>query len=83
MSDQPLLTELQSIFDEVLAAGVTLTAETTADDIEQWDSLSHFELIVAIEQHFDIKITSQETRELATVAAICRLLEQKLGPNVA
>ena len=60
-----------------------LTSETTADDIEQWDSLSHFELIIAIEQGFDIKITSQETRELDTVAKICHLLESKLGSEIA
>ena len=83
MSDQRILVELQPVFDEVFASPVTLTADTTAEDIEQWDSLSHFELIVAIEQRFGVKITSQETRELGTVAAICSLLERKLGPDVA
>ena len=83
MSDQRFLVELQSVFNEVFSTNVTLTEKTTAEDIEQWDSLSHFELIVGIEQQFDIKLTSQEIRELGTVAAICRLLEEKLGPNVA
>jgi acyl carrier protein len=33
---------------------IQLTKDTTADDIEGWDSLSHVNLILAIELAFDI-----------------------------
>lgn len=83
-SQPTCLAQLQEVFGEVFATDVpALTLETTADDIEQWDSLSHFELVIAIEQTFDVKITSQETRELSTVAKICQLLESKSGSEIA
>jgi acyl carrier protein len=39
---------------------VELTESTCADDIEEWDSLSHIQIIVAIEKAFGIKFTSLE-----------------------
>lgn len=83
MSSERFLGELQSIFDEVLGTDSMLTMETTAEEIEEWDSLSHFELVVSIEQRFGVKVTSQETQELGNIRAICELLDRKLGPQVA
>ncbi len=79
-----MLGRLQSVFAGVFDGEVPeLTIDSTADDIEQWDSLSHFELVFAIEQEFGIKIDSRETRELGTVAKICDLLQSKMDSNIA
>lgn len=61
MDKTQVLAEVQEIFQDVLDnEDIELTAETVADDIEEWDSLSHIQLIVAIEKHFKIKFTSKE-----------------------
>lgn len=61
MEKNQILAEVQEIFREVLDNGeIVLANETTADDIEEWDSLTHIQLIVAIEKHFKIKFTSKE-----------------------
>ena len=61
MEKNQILEEVQDIFREVLDnEEIVLANETTADDIEEWDSLTHIQLIVAIEKHFKIKFTSKE-----------------------
>ena len=61
MEKSQILEEVQAIFREVLDnEGIVLSNETNADDIEEWDSLTHIQLIVAIEKHFKIKFTSKE-----------------------
>ena len=61
MEKSQILDEVQAIFREVLDnEEIVLANETTADDIEEWDSLTHIQLIVAIEKHFKIKFTSKE-----------------------
>lgn len=61
MEKNQILEEVQEIFREVLDnEEIVLQSATTADDIEEWDSLTHIQLIVAIEKHFKIKFTSKE-----------------------
>jgi acyl carrier protein len=61
MEKSQILDEVQAIFREVLDnEEIVLASETTADDIEEWDSLTHIQLIVAIEKHFKIRFTSSE-----------------------
>lgn len=61
MERQEIFEKLKEIFCDVLDLDeVELTDETSADDIEEWDSLSHIQLIVAIEKEFKLKFTSKE-----------------------
>ncbi len=61
MERNQILAEVQEIFRDVLDnEEIELLDATTADDIEEWDSLTHIQLIVAIEKHFKIKFTSKE-----------------------
>ena len=79
-----MIDQLQAVFAEVFDGDIPeISLETTADDIEQWDSLSHFELVFALESKFGIKFDSRETRELGSVAKICELVQAKADSNVA
>ena len=61
MERNEIYAKLNEIFCDVLDLDeVELTDASRADDIEEWDSLSHIQLIVAIEKAFGIKFTSHE-----------------------
>jgi len=62
MEREEIFSKLNEIFEDVLDLDDTpeLTDSTSANDIEEWDSLSHIQLIVAIEKAFGIKFTSTE-----------------------
>ena len=59
MEKAEIFSKLHEIFLDVFDLDeLELTDETSANDIEEWDSLSHIQLIVAIEKAFGIKFTS-------------------------
>lgn len=48
---------LNAVFREVFDdEEISLNDETTADDIEDWDSFEHINLVVAVEEEFQFKI---------------------------
>lgn len=74
-----ILKELNDIFIEVLdEMDVVLTRDTVADDIEEWDSLTHIQLVVAIEKHFQIKFTSSEIQNFKNVGEMCDCIFEKI-----
>lgn len=56
-----------------------ITSETSAEDIEEWDSLSHIRLIVAIERQMGIKFKNSEIEELKNVGELVAVIDGKLG----
>lgn len=71
--------KLNDIFVDVLDLDeVALTDSTTADNIEEWDSLSHVQLVVAIEKAFGIKFTALEIMKWKNVGELVDSIAQKL-----
>lgn len=61
MDKNQVLEKLQTIFSNIMdLEGKAISFETTAEDIEEWDSLSHVQLVLSIEKEFGIKFTSRE-----------------------
>ena len=78
MNNEEILEKLTAIFkDELDNDDIVLTNETTAEDIEEWDSLSHIQLIVAIEKAFKIRFTSSEIQNWNNVGEMISSLESK------
>ena len=72
MDASEILKEVQQIFVQVLDnENIVLNRETTAKDVEDWDSLNHIQLIVAIEKRFRVKFTTNEIRAWKSVGDMC------------
>jgi acyl carrier protein len=70
---------LNSIFRQVFDDDtLVVTRATSAKDIEEWDSLSHLNLVMAVEQRFGIKIALGELRSLKNVGEMADLIAKKL-----
>ena len=79
MEREEIFEKLNEIFIDVLDLDeCELTDATSASDIEEWDSLSHIQLIVAIEKTFKIKFTSLEIMKWANVGEMVNSMEEKL-----
>ncbi len=69
---------LNAVFCEVFDDdAIRITRETTADDIEGWDSLSHMNLIVAVEMRFKLRFTGGEIQGLKNVGELIDLIAKK------
>jgi len=80
MSREVILGRIRDVMADVFDVDVdetVVTPETTADDIEEWDSLSHIRLIVAVERKFKVKFTNSEIESLKRVGDLVALVEAK------
>ena len=75
----PVLEQLNAVFQEVFEDDrLTVTPETTADDVDGWDSLSHVTLIVAVEARFHIRFGERELLTMRNVGDLIAAVESKL-----
>lgn len=80
MTNQEVLATITDIFRDVLDDDkIILKPETTAEDIEDWDSLTHIQLIVAIERKFGIKFSTSEINGFRNVGEMCEVVVKKKG----
>jgi len=71
--------KLTEIFREVFDnPGINLAPETTADDIEEWDSLTHINLILMVELRFNIEFSQKELMGFRNVGQMAACIKGKL-----
>ncbi len=69
---------LTEVFHDVFEnPEIVLTPETTANDVEGWDSLSHAILISAVELKFQVKFSTREVLRLKNVGDLAQLIDSK------
>jgi acyl carrier protein len=71
---------LTEVFHEVFENdAIVLTPETTANDVEGWDSLSHSILISAVELKYNVKFSTREVLRLKNVGDLVNLIDSHSG----
>jgi acyl carrier protein len=76
----PLLEELQVIFRDIFdQPNLVITRESNASTVDDWDSLTHVNLVTAIEKRYKVKFALGELQDLKDVGDLIDLLTKKLA----
>ena len=79
MTREEIFDKLNEVFQDVFDdEDIVVNDNTTADDIEDRDSLEHINLIVAVERAFGIKFTMGETTSMKNVGAMVDIIASRV-----
>ncbi len=80
METAEIKTRLTSIFRDVFSDNALEVKDTmTADDVVKWDSLSHINMIYAVERAFGVKFSIRDARSMKNVGELIQLIKKKAG----
>jgi acyl carrier protein len=75
MTDPSIQQRLNQVFQEVFdRPDLQISEAMTAEDIDEWDSLTHIMLIVATEKAFAVSFTTKEVKSLKNIGDFIRLI---------
>ena len=78
MERDEILAYVNTIFIDTLDnEDLVIVEETAAHDIDEWDSLTHIQLVVAIEKQFKIRFTSREIQSWGNVSEMIDCIQEK------
>lgn len=79
MERSEILKRVEEIFREELGQNtLVLTEETTAEDVDGWDSLSHVQLVAVLEDAFGIEFSSREILSWDNVGDLISSIQKKI-----
>lgn len=77
------IANLEPVFRQVFDdEAIVLSNTTTADDIDEWDSLTHMNLVIVLELNFKIKFALGELQKLRNVGDMLDLINRKTATKV-
>lgn len=80
MTKEEVLDQVSNIIHDVLdEPDLPITFDTTADDVDGWDSFNHINIVVATEDNFGVKFNTAEIEELKNVGELVDLVLRKMG----
>ena len=80
MDDDGILTTVRRIVGDVLQVPPdAVTAASSRDTLPGWDSIAQVNLVLALEQHFDVQFLPDEMMEMLSVEIVAMLVDEKLA----
>ncbi len=78
MNRNDIFSKVKSVFEDVLdEIEIELKDETTAEDVEEWDSLTHIQIITEIEKQFEVRFSTRDIEDLKNIGDMVSLIESK------
>lgn len=77
MTLETILEKLNEVFSDVFDEEITVTPQTTASDIEDWDSLTHITLISEVEDAFGMKFSMKEVMGMKNVGEMIDIIKAR------
>jgi acyl carrier protein len=78
MDTDTIKARLTPVFRDVFGDDqLVVTEALTAADVRSWDSVSHINLIVAVEKEFKIRLTTKDARSMKNVGDLIALVRKK------
>ena len=79
MTREAVYEKLNKVFQDVFDdENIIVNDATTADDIEDWDSLEHINLVVAVEKQFNIKFNMGEVNDFKNVGDMVDIILKRV-----
>lgn len=78
MTRQEIFKKLNEVFSDVFDEEIIVTDETTAADIEDWDSLTHITLISEVEDAFDVHFSMNVVLSMKNVGELVDIIEKSI-----
>lgn len=80
MTREQIYDRLNEVFQDVFDdESITVNDATTANDIEDWDSLEHINLVAAVEQEFGFKFTMGQVVTMKNVGEMVDIILEKIA----
>lgn len=78
MTRETVFGKLNDVFRDVFDdEDITVGESTSSKDIEDWDSLNHINLVVAVEKEFGIKFSMGETQKMKNVGEMVDIILER------
>ncbi len=78
---EDIFSRIQDIIRGILKNdSIVLSNETTSNDVDGWDSLSHMLIIAAVEKQFKVRINFRELMSIENVGKLVQIIEKKMKP---
>lgn len=77
MSRTEIYEKLTEVFADIFEAELTLSDDMTADEVEDWDSLTHISLIAEVEQVFGMKFQMKEVVNMKNVGEMVDIIARE------
>lgn len=83
MNQEEIMNKVKGAMIDVFEVDdINLTAATSAEDIEEWDSLSYIRFMITLERAFKIKFRNEEIAELNNIGDLVQVIQSKVHANI-